>query len=576
MSTSSRRGVLLVVLLLIVAACVSGVGLLFIALAGGAPPTVPASATVYLNIAAPYDEVQTIEPIFVTEKPTLKATVDGIAEAARDSRVKALVILPQAEGALWGQLQELRSALVAFRKSGKPLTAYLEYGGAQEYYLASAADRVVMMPAGQLDLTGLASYELFFRGALDKLGVLPDMMHIGDYKTYSNTFTEHDFTPAHREMTTSLNREWYDQLVAAIADGRKRSEADVRTAIDAGPFLAEEALRAGLVDQLAYEDDLAKAPPIRGTSRMDGGDYLRAAPPPAPGPSRVALLYAVGTIASGKSSFDGLSGTVLGSDTFADWVRKVRLDPSIKAIIVRIDSPGGSAIASESMWHELALAREVKPVIVSMGNVAASGGYYIATPADVIVAEPGTITGSIGIVTGKFVVKGTLDKIGVGEDSVANGKFAQIDSPFQPFSTEERARIDAEMHSTYELFLRRVADGRHSTPEQIDRIGQGRVWTGSQARERHLVDELGGLDTAIAIAKQKAKLDPGKDVDLVIYPMKRTIFDWLQDPFGSTSDAEATVLLRRPEVRAITAAASMAGLFHRGELLAVLPSVFWN
>jgi protease-4 len=262
------------------------------------------------------------------------------------------------------------------------------------------------MPGGQLDLTGLATYELFFRGSLDKLGIQPDLLHIGDYKTFSNTFTEKSFTKAHLEMTQSLNRDQYDELVRAIAAGRKRTVEEVRKAIDDGPFLADQAKQAGLVDAVAYEDQLDDDKPIAGTQRLEASTYSRVTVSlgvPVAG-ARIALLYATGSIASGSSSFDG-SG-VIGSATFASWLRKVRIDPGVRAVVVRVDSPGGSAIASEAIWRELMLTREKMPVIVSMGDVAASGGYYIAAPAHVIVAEPGTLTGSIGVVTGKFVLDG--------------------------------------------------------------------------------------------------------------------------------------------------------------------------
>ena len=317
-----------------------------------------------------------------------------------------------------------------------------------------------MMPGGTLDLTGVASYELFFRGALDKIGVFPDLLHIGEYKTFSNTFTEKGFTPAHREMTQSLNHDWYDQLVKAIAESRRRPEAEVVTAINDGPYLAEGARDAGLVDTVAYQDQIDDTAPVKGTRPLDGDTYARV-PLGAVGlgeGQKIALLYATGTIASGNSSYDSPTGAVLGSETFTNWLRKVRVDPAIRAIVVRIDSPGGSAIASEAIWRQLMLTRNVKPLVVSMGNVAASGGYYIAVPAQTIVAEPGTITGSIGVVTGKFVVKGTLDKLGISEAAVSEGRFAQIESPFSVFSKEERAKMQEQLHATYDLFL--VARGR--------------------------------------------------------------------------------------------------------------------
>ena len=578
MSSSSRKGALIVALLIVFAATISGIGVLLMTAAGGTTPTVPSNATLFLKMSAPFTEVQVLDPLFVTPPPTLRTTTNAIRQAAKDSRIKTLVVMPRVEGALWAQLQEVRNALVEFKKSGKPLTAYLEYGGAQEYFVASAADRIVMMPAGQLDLAGLASYELFFRGAFDKMGVYPDMLHIGDYKSASNTFTERGFTPAHREMARSLNSDWYGQLVGAIAEGRKRSEAEVRTIINAGPFMAEDAKRAGLVDELAYEDALETTAPVQGTRKLQGESYVRSIGSPFGTGQRIALLYAVGTITSGKSAYDAFGGSSLGSETFSDWVRKVRLDSSIRAIVVRIDSPGGSAIASDVMWHELMLARAVKPVIVSMGDVAASGGYYIAVPAHVIVAEPGTLTGSIGVVIGKFVLEGALDKLGIATDAVSEGKLAEIYSPFKKFSPDERARVEAQMRATYQLFVSRVAEGRQQPAAKIDAVAQGRVWTGRQAKDRGLVDELGGLDTAIQIAKERARLDPAKEVELVVYPLKRSVFDLLEDPFGVKVSSRASLeqLTGRRDARALSSAVSLLQLYRRGEPLAVLPNIFWR
>jgi protease-4 len=576
---TARRAILLVFVLIVLASVVSIAGLLVLAGTVRAP-SVPSEATLHLEIDAPFAEIEPISLLSpFTTTQTLRSTVDTIRKAKADARIKALVIRPQASGALWGQLQEVRAALVDFRQSGKPITAFLEYAGAQEYYLASAADRVVMMPGGVLNLTGVATYELFFRGTLDKLGVYPDLLHIGEYKTFSNTFTERGFTPAHREMTQSLNHDWYEQLVKGIAEGRGRSEAEIAAAIDGGPYLAEEAREAGLLDAVAYGDQLDDTEPVRGTRPLEAETYTQV-PLSDVGlgtGARVALLYATGTIASGESSFDSPTGMVLGSETFIKWVRKVRVDPDIRAIVVRIDSPGGSAIASEAIWRELMLTRDIKPVIVSMGNVAASGGYYIAVPAHAIVAEPGTLTGSIGVVTGKFVLDGALEKLGIDEAAVSEGRFAQLESPFSAFTPEQRARMEEQLHATYELFLARVAAGRDTTPERIDAVAQGRVWTGRQAVELELVDELGGLETALQLAKQRAKLDPAKDVELVVYPPKRTVYDLLADPFGaSVSGARAVGLLRSPEGRLLEAAASTLQLFRRGEPLLIMPNVFWN
>jgi protease-4 len=573
--SSSRRGIWLIFALLSLAIMVSVGGLILISLLGGAPPPVPSNATLYLSLQAPFDEVDSSDVLsqFVERTPTLRETVNMIRQAKDDPRVKAVVMTIGAPGALWAQLQEVRDALVDFRTSGKPLVAYLEYGGPTEYYLATAASRIVLMPAGQLDLAGLATYELFFRGALDKIGARADLLHIGDYKTAANTFTETGFTPAHREMSSSLNSDWFDHLVQAVAAGRDQDETRARAALTGGPYGAEEALAAGLVDELAYEDQLDDAEPVQGTRRLSTDTYRRAIGARRRGSGgRIALLYAAGTIASGRSSFDFPGGLVVGSETFAEWVRAVRVDPSIRAVVVRVDSPGGSAVASEVIWRELMLTREVKPVIVSMGDVAASGGYYIAVPAHAIVAQPGTLTGSIGVVVGKYVVDGTLDRLGIGVGVVAEGENAQLFSPFRPFSPTERARVQAQLRSTYDLFVNRVAEGRGRTAAEVDAVGQGRVWTGRQARELGLVDELGGLSTAIGLARQRAKIDPERDIDLVVYPPRRSFFQLVANPLGQTVSMAS--VLRRPEVTLIETAASWLRLFRQGEPLTLMPNVF--
>jgi protease-4 len=574
---SGRRGVLVVLTLIFLAVLVSAVAVLVIATFAGAPAPIPADATLHVKIDAPLGEVEPADVVsqFLRRGPTLRETVDLIRKAKTDPRIKTLVIRPASSSGLWAQLQEVRRAVEDFKSSKKPVTAYLESAGAAEYYLASVADRIVLMPAGQLDLVGLASYEIFFRGALDKMGIFPDLVHVGDYKTASNTFTEKGFTPAHKEMTQSLNRDWYDELVRTVATARKMTEPEVRSAIDEGPYLAEGAVRARLVDAVGYEDQLDDSEPIQGTRELHADRYRDA---PVQGASaarqgRIALLYAVGVIASGESSFD--SGSfVLGSETFNQWLRRVRIDPAIDAVVVRVDSPGGSAVASEVIWRELMLTRDVKPLVVSMGDVAASGGYYIAAPAHAIVAQPGTLTGSIGVVTGKFVVDSTLGKLGISSGAVSHGRLAEIYSPFRPFSRDERAKIEEQLQSTYELFLDRVAKGRSQETRKVDGVAQGRVWTGRQARELGLVDELGGLTDAIRIAKERAKLDPNRDVDLVVYPPKRTLLDILSNPLGSRAAQGLGIVLDRPEARLIDSAVSTLRRFRRGEPLAIMPNLF--
>ena len=585
---ASRRGVRLVLSLIGLAVVVSmaAVVLTFVAVSRG--PSVPSSATLVLRPGGDLPEVEpddVVGQVFGRDVSTVRGFVEALRRASRDDRVRAVLLMPSTLNVpYWGKVQEMRDAIVAFRKSGKHVTAFLEFGGDREYYLASAADRVFLMPTSSLDLTGVASYEMFLRGTLDKIGAYPDFVHIGDYKTAPNQLTQKGFTPAHREMAQSLNRDMYDQLVAGIADARKKSENEVRDLLDKGPFVAKEALDAGLVDDLAYEDELDDRVPELGdgkaTRRMEGGDYQRTRPQSVGlrTRSRIAVLYVVGTIVSGRSGFDGVNGSVVGSETIIDQIRKIRDDASIKAIVLRIDSPGGSSVASDVIWRELKITRDEnpkRPIVTSMSDLAASGGYYIAMPTEAIVAQPGTLTGSIGIFGGKMVIGGTLDKVGVTTEAVVSGANAGIYSPFAPFTPAQREKVASFMDDFYRNFLTKVAESRKSTPEAIHAVAQGRVWTGRQALGHGLVDALGGLDAAVALAKEKAKIPANEDVQLVVYPERRGLLDALSEQFGGAGTAGLwSMLAGTSERRAMAALSAPTRLFRRGEPLALMPFTF--
>jgi protease-4 len=434
----------------------------------------------------------------------------------------------------------------------------------------------------------VATYEVFLRSTLDKFGVTADLHHIGDYKTASNTFTEKTFTAAHREMDESLNRDLYEQIVGGIADTRKKSQDEVRSLIDKGPFLPEDALRAGLIDDVAYEDQVVEklraAKAGTGTRDIDGDDYGRISPSSLGlnrGP-RVAVIYAAGAIASGKGGFDPLNGTAIGSDMLIDYVRQARKDSSIRAIVLRIDSPGGSATASDAIWRELMLARNEKaerPIVASMSDLAASGGYYIAMPAQVIVAQPSTLTGSIGIFGGKFVTGGAYEKLGAHIESTSIGRHAEMDSPARPYNAEELKKVNAQLQSFYDDFVEKVAESRRSTPEKIDQIAQGRVWTGRQAKEIGLVDALGGLDTAIALAKQRARIAADSDVEIVVYPPRKSFYEIVSDEFSGARESAAidawlSANLSRGELDILRAVRGPSTWFRRGEPLALMPFTF--
>jgi protease IV len=585
----ARRGFALLFTLLGVAFFISMVGFVLLYVLFGREPAVPSNATLVLRVGgslaelAPNDVVGYLRG---TRTPTVRAVVENLRKAKVDSRVRAVLLKPTGfESPFWAKVQEIRDAVLDFRKSGKPVYAYVEYGGDREYYLATAADKIFLMPSTPLDLTGVATYELFLRGTMDKLGVYPDLHRIGAYKTAVNTFREKTFTAAHKEMDESMNRDLYEQIVRGIADGRKKNESDIRTLIDDGPFLPEDALRAGLVDDVAYEDqvdDKLRAGEKR--SRLDPDDYARVSASSVGlnrGP-RVAVIYASGTIASGKSGYDPVNGGIAGSDTLIDYIKQARRDGSIRAIVVRVDSPGGSATASDAIWRELMITRNERadrPLVVSMSDLAASGGYYIALPAQVIVAQPSTLTGSIGIFGGKFVTGGLYEQFGAHIESTSIGKHAEINGPARPYNQQELAKLQEQLQSFYDQFVEKVASSRHSTPEKIDAIAQGRVWTGRQGKQNGLVDELGGLDRAVAIAKQRAKIAADSDVELVVYPPRKSFYELLSEQIGGSSESALVSAwldanLSSGEIEALRLMRGPFAMFRSGEPLALMPFTF--
>jgi protease-4 len=583
-----RRGVAIVLTLITLAVIVSFLGVAFIYVLVSRGPSIEDDSTLVLR---PVGELQDTTPddvvgqLLASETTTVRGFVESLRLARRDPRITGVLLMPSSlESPFWGKVQELRDAVLDFRKSGKVVVAFLEFGGDREYYLASAADRVYLLPTSALDLTGVASYEIFLRGTLDKLGAYPDFLQIGDYKTAVNQLTQKTFTPAHREMAESLNGDTYEQLVRGIASARKKTEAETRQLLDQGPFSPEDAVRLGLVDGLAYEDQLDdRVPQLRQGGemrRVDGSDYQRvtARSLGVRPTSRIAVLYASGVIASGRSGYDPGNGIVVGSDTFVDQLRRVREDDSIKAIVLRVDSPGGSSVASDVMWRELMITRDEKPsrpLVTSMSDLAASGGYYISVPGQVIVAQPGTLTGSIGIFAGKIVVDGTLGKVGISTETVKSGKNSDIYSPFSRFSPEQRMKVGQYMDGFYKNFVAKVAEGRHMTPARVDAIAQGRVWTGAQAKDRGLVDALGGLDTAVSIAKQRAHIPADEEVDLVVYSPRRSFYEALtQLGRSSASVASWGVLMNAAQRRAVAALVPPVAGFRRGEPLALMPFTF--
>ncbi len=433
-----------------------------------------------------------------------------------------------------GRLQEIRDAILDFKASGKKVVGYMTSCSTGNYLIASVCDRIVLHPSGEVRLIGLRSEISFYKGVLDKLGIRADLEHIGEYKSASDIFTREDMSEAHREVQNAILDDLYDQLTQSIADKRSWAQDDVKHLIDQGPFTAKQALAHGIVDQLAYSDELkgiAKDLTGKNCRLVKARQYLGIIEyeydweVPLP---KIAVIEAEGMMMTGESFTDPFTGTrTMGSTTIVRAIRNVRKDSSVKAVVLRIDSVGGLVVAADTIWRELMRLKDVKPLVVSMGDVAGSGGYYIAAPADTIVAEPGTITGSIGVVSGKYSFKGLYDKIGLHKQILKRGKHADFYTDYGDYPAEEREIIHTQIKEIYEDFIGKVAEGRGMTKEAVDQIGKGRIWTGKQAKEIGLVDELGGLNLALSIARKKAGLAQ-KKVQLIRLPQQGAWEQWLE------------------------------------------------
>ena len=428
----------------------------------------------------------------------------------------------------------------------------METGFNKDYYVAAACDKVYIPPSGELFVTGLAADVMFFRGTLDKLGVYPDVYQIGKYKSAGDMFTQKQMTDAHREYINSMLDDLYGHLVDGIVKGRGKSAEEVKKIIDNAPYTAKQAQEQGLIDGALYREEVEKM--IKKNLGYNDSDELRVVKASdyrkitqeslgLNKGEKIAVVYASGDIVSGSSQFGNSGEETIGSDSLVRVLNDVRDDKSIKAVVLRIDSPGGSGLASDIIWRGIESLKSKKPVVVSMSDVAASGGYYIACNANKIVAQPSTITGSIGVVGGKPVVKGFYDWIGVTNEYVLRGTNAGMFRETEKFSDSERAKFEEFLKSTYDDFTSKVAKGRGKDQTYIDSIGQGRVWTGRQGKDNGLVDEYGGLDKAIEIAKQLANIPAGKGVQRIILPQPPSFLEQL------LSDSDQDETQAAPEVK---------------------------
>jgi len=517
--------------------------------------------------------------ILMTKKLRVRDVVEALQKASKDDRVKGLVARVGQSSVRLAQVQEVRDAIIAFRATGKPAIAYAEtFGeaspGNSSYYFATAFDIVYLQPSGDVGLTGLIYEQPFVRGTLDKLGIVPRLEGRKEYKSYRYMFTERKYLPPHREAITKVMQSQFSQIVKGISTARKLTEDEVRSLVNEGPFFGQQAVDAKLIDGLAYRDevyDRIKEKAGAKTELLSLTEYRKRAGSPYEKGTTIALIYGVGGIIRGKNAYDPTSGDILmGSDTIASAIREAVEDKDVKAILFRIDSPGGSYVASDTIWREIIKAKKAgKPVIASMGGRAASGGYFIAMAADTIVAQPGTITGSIGVFGGKMITTGFWNKLGVTWDEVHTSKNADAWTQTKDFSPAQKARFTQWLDRVYDDFTAKVATARKLSREEVEKIAKGRIWTGEDAKRVGLVDELGGYPTALRLVRSAAKLSENAPVRLKVFPEKKSLIKIISDlkSFGAEDETESALARTLEEVQPLIRAVESIGFSSRSEVL---------
>jgi protease IV len=498
-------------------------------------PSVPDQFALIVRLSGSIPEVSATSlpfPGLEAQTPLTVLEIHRILHgAARDPKVKGVLLLPSGAAAGWGKTDEIRDGIAAVRAAKKPVYVWLQTPGMREYYLASGADKVFVAPEDYLDVKGLRLEATYFKGTLDKIGVRMEVEHAGRYKDAGDAFTRTSMTPETRESLNALLDGLYARAVQAMAEGRGKTADEMRALIDQGPFLAPKAKEAGLVDDLLYErqarEALTEAAGVGVSDVITARRYLGSGAGAARRAKRVAVLVAQGDIL--RFSSDGLLGDdqAITPAAMSRLIRRISETDSIAGVILRVDSPGGDALASDEILNSLRTLSKKKPMVISMSDAAASGGYYIAMTGDPVIAYHGTITGSIGVIYGKANIQGLYDKLGISAEILKRGANADIDSAITPLSPEARRKMREGVDFVYEGFLKRVAEGRNKPVEEIAPVAEGRVWLGVDAQARGLVDELGGLTAAVNKLREKAGIAADEPVALVAYPERRSLFQQL-------------------------------------------------
>jgi len=527
-----KRGLLIAILIIIVF-------FIFIALLGGfiylqfnQEPDIPENAWLELNLMG---KIVDNNESMTSSDIAIRDLFYHLRRAKMDKRIKGILIKISGIHTGFSKVEDIGSMIEDFKLSGKKVYTFIESGGLLEYYLATFSDKIYVFKGWDLFLKGLSSEAIFLRNTLSKLGIKADMIHIGDYKTASNMFTEDSMTPAHREALQKLLDDIFTSVLEGIANRRNIKMDLLRDILENSPLTNQDYLKAGLIDETLFHDEILKDLNSK-YKTVNFNTYRRtSSPKPYRGSKKIAIIFASGEIHLGKSCSNNkslFSGKILGSDTLAkqlEWARKSR---STKAVVLRIDSPGGSALASEVIRRQIEILVKKKPLVISMSDLAASGGYWISTSGSKILSHPQTITGSIGVVGGKFVLKDLYNNIGMNKEILKTSKHADIFSDYKSFTPEERQKILGIMQKIYDSFKAIVAKSRNIKKEQVEKIAQGRVWSGMTAKKLKLVDQFGGILEAIETAKKLAKIPDSEKISLKIYPKQKSLLDYILELAG--------------------------------------------
>jgi protease IV len=473
-------------------------------------------------------------------KTALQQVVEILQRAAKDPRIAALLLTIENLDSGWARLSEMRRSLSGFRQSGKPIYCFMQDGGNAEYYLASACTHIFMPPASHLRLVGLAVEAFFLREILDRFGIQAQLQSLGEYKSAAEMFTRTGMSAPAREQMDVLLDDSYDEFCRALQE-RGFSREQVAAYIDRGPYTAREALDQKLLDGVCYHDEMAdklkleldkKIRAVPAAKYFKGEGFLKRLFTFRR--KRIAIIHVLGQIDTGESHRNQSGRDVAGSDTIQAFLDHAEHSRRIRAIVLRVDSPGGSGIASDLIWRKISLVGKIKPVVISFGDVAASGGYYISAPGSHIFAEPTSITGSIGVLAGKIVVRELMQRLSVHRESMQRGAHAGYDSVFSEFSEEEAEQLRRQISEFYrEDFIKKVAEGRKISEEAVDQAGRGRVWSGKRAKEHQLIDEFGGIFEAIQHARKLAGISESKKVRVIHYYRHRRFWERLMPDFHS-------------------------------------------